>query len=169
MSESPALDDKVILAAGGVVERLTPDGIEIAVIHRTRHGGEWSLPKGKVKAGESWEQAALREVKEETGCDVHLGKFAGSTQYCTDGNEKHVFFWQMRASSRANFRRMRRLMKFGGFHRMRLSSNFRTANKLALSGTYLQAVWCLNVKTKVSGTVGLANSSLASGLIDFRV
>ena len=49
-------------AAGGIVER---DGL-IAVVHRPRYD-DWSLPKGKLDRGESWEDAALREVREETG------------------------------------------------------------------------------------------------------
>jgi 8-oxo-dGTP pyrophosphatase MutT (NUDIX family) len=51
-----------IRAAGGVVVR---DG-RIAVVHRPKYD-DWSLPKGKLDAGESWEEAALREVEEETG------------------------------------------------------------------------------------------------------
>ena len=39
----------------------------VAVIHRPRQD-DWSLPKGRVDAGESWDAAALREVEEETGC-----------------------------------------------------------------------------------------------------
>lgn len=96
MLESFASDQKLLLAAGGIVEQVIGDQVEIVLVHRTRYGNEWSLPKGKVKDGESLEQAALREVKEETGCEVHLGEFAGSTKYCTGGVEKQVFFWRMR-------------------------------------------------------------------------
>lgn len=52
--------DQFIQAAGGLV--LTPDG-KVLVIHRL---GKWDLPKGKVEAGENLEEAALREVQEET-------------------------------------------------------------------------------------------------------
>ena len=50
-------------AAGGVV--LDGEG-RVAVVHRPRHD-DWSLPKGKLDPGESFEDAALREVEEETG------------------------------------------------------------------------------------------------------
>ena len=41
-------------------------GREVAVVHRPRYD-DWSLPKGKLEPGEDWEDAALREVEEETG------------------------------------------------------------------------------------------------------
>ena len=63
-------------AAGGVVVR---DG-RVLVVHRPRYD-DWSLPKGKLKFGESWETAALREVAEETGLLCSLGPLVGSTRY----------------------------------------------------------------------------------------
>jgi 8-oxo-dGTP pyrophosphatase MutT (NUDIX family) len=56
-----------ITAAGGVL--LAPDDegrTKVAVIHRPKYM-DWSLPKGKLEEGESWQEAALREVEEETG------------------------------------------------------------------------------------------------------
>jgi 8-oxo-dGTP diphosphatase len=56
-----------ILAAGGVVWRRDGDGrLEVAVIYRPKYD-DWTLPKGKLDPGESFEEAALREVEEETG------------------------------------------------------------------------------------------------------
>ena len=63
-------------AAGGIVLR---DG-RVLVVHRPRYD-DWSLPKGKLKLGESWEAAALREVEEETSLRCRLGELAGSTRY----------------------------------------------------------------------------------------
>jgi 8-oxo-dGTP pyrophosphatase MutT (NUDIX family) len=63
-------------AAGGVVVR---EG-RVLVVHRPRYD-DWSLPKGKLKLGESWEAAALREVEEETGLRCELGELVGSTAY----------------------------------------------------------------------------------------
>ncbi len=90
-----ATRDRVIRAAGGLVWRQTDSGPKIALIHRHRYGGDWSLPKGKLKEGESWEEAALREVREETGCQVKITSFAGSTTYTVDGVPKEVRFWNM--------------------------------------------------------------------------
>ncbi len=65
---------KVIEAAGGVVSN--KDG-EILFIHRI---GRWDLPKGKIEKGESLEQAALREIEEETGLkELILEEFLNNT------------------------------------------------------------------------------------------
>jgi 8-oxo-dGTP diphosphatase len=70
-----------ILAAGGVVWRTGADGQpEFAVIYRPKYE-DWTLPKGKLDPGESFEEAALREVEEETGLRCRLGELAGSTRY----------------------------------------------------------------------------------------
>ena len=98
MSKLLNSDQKLLLAAGGIVEQVIGNQMEIVLVHRTRYGNEWSLPKGKVKDGEALEEAALREVKEETGCEVCLGEFAGSTHYWIGGVEKKVLFWRMRVS-----------------------------------------------------------------------
>ena len=52
-------DSADVKAAGGLVRR---DG-RVAVAHRPRYD-DWSFPKGKLDPGETWEQAALREVEE---------------------------------------------------------------------------------------------------------
>jgi 8-oxo-dGTP diphosphatase len=56
-----------ISAAGGVLLAPDRDGhTRVAVIHRPKYL-DWSLPKGKLEEGEGWQDAALREVEEETG------------------------------------------------------------------------------------------------------
>ena len=65
------MSDAEVRAAGGVVVRDGADGPEVAVVHRPRYD-DWSLPKGKLEPGEEWEQAALREVEEETGLRCEL-------------------------------------------------------------------------------------------------
>jgi len=48
---SNSTSDKTILAAGAILWRRRPFDSDIAIVHRTRYGGEWCLPKGKVKPG----------------------------------------------------------------------------------------------------------------------
>jgi 8-oxo-dGTP diphosphatase len=62
------------------VLREAADEREVALVHRPRYD-DWSLPKGKLDAGEGFEQAALREVEEETGLRCELGRTIGDTSY----------------------------------------------------------------------------------------
>ena len=66
-----------ILAAGGIVSRATHSGVQFALIHRKRYG-DYCLPKGKLHEGESFIDAALREVREETGNSAVAGPFIGA-------------------------------------------------------------------------------------------
>ena len=88
--------EDVIRAAGGIVWRIGQGAPRLAVAHRPKHQ-DWVLPKGKLEPGESAEAAALREVKEETGCDAVLGAFAGVIGYEVNGRPKRVEFWTMTA------------------------------------------------------------------------
>lgn len=88
-----------VLAAGGVPLRDGPDGREVAVVHRPRYH-DWTLPKGKLDPGESSEQAALREVLEETGLHCELGEELPPTRYTDQkGRSKEVRYWLMKVVS----------------------------------------------------------------------
>ena len=64
----------IVVAAGGLVTN--PEG-QVLFIKRN---GKWDLPKGKLDKGETIEEAALREVEEETGVKkLKLGEFIGRT------------------------------------------------------------------------------------------
>ena len=88
-----------VQAAGGVVwRRGAAGGVEVAVVHRPRYD-DWSLPKGKLDAGENFEQAALREVAEETGLRCRLGRELGETRYRDNKDRpKVVRYWAMEVS-----------------------------------------------------------------------
>ena len=83
-------------AAGGLLWRLVEGQRRLAIVYRDRHGGGWTLPKGKRKPREKWLKTAIREVKEETGCsELEVGEFAGCICYSTGERPKVVLFWHM--------------------------------------------------------------------------
>jgi 8-oxo-dGTP diphosphatase len=84
-----------VRASGGVVWRRAGGDLEVAIVHRPKYD-DWSFPKGKLDPGESWEDAALREVEEEIGLRCRLGHELPPTAY-TDpkGRWKVVRYWLM--------------------------------------------------------------------------
>ena len=87
---------RVVRAAGGVVWRRGPDGLEVLLIHRPRYG-DWSFPKGKANGdAERDEDTAVREVEEEVGLRLTLGPELESTGYRdSKGRRKVVRYWAM--------------------------------------------------------------------------
>src|SRR5918996_1544199 len=86
----------MVRSAGGVVWRMGPTGLEVVVVHRPAYD-DWTLPKGKLKGGETDEEAAVREVEEETGLRCVLERELGSVSYRDRrGRPKIVRYWLMR-------------------------------------------------------------------------
>ena len=90
-ADSQAKDDKLRtvkeVSAGGVIYRRNADAFDTALIYvRNR----WGLPKGHVEEGERVEEAALREVREETGLEGKLIRKLGDIRYSyRDKNKKN--------------------------------------------------------------------------------
>lgn len=91
-----------IRAAGAVLWRPAGRGTQVALIHRPKYD-DWSLPKGKLDAGEHVLQAAVREVAEETGALVTLGLHLPPIRYLVDGQPKVVDYWAAQLPARAAF------------------------------------------------------------------
>lgn len=86
-----------IAAAGGVPWRRDDGVVRLAVVHRPRYD-DWSFPKGKLRPGELPLLAAVREVTEETGLELVIGRRLPRTSYQSDGTPKTVDYWSMRAT-----------------------------------------------------------------------
>jgi 8-oxo-dGTP pyrophosphatase MutT (NUDIX family) len=92
------------VSAGGVVYRRTAGGVEVALAARRTRRGElaWGLAKGEIEPDETPEQAALREVREETGLEAEIEAPLGDTRYVYVWEgvriRKVVHFFLMRAT-----------------------------------------------------------------------
>jgi len=88
------------VSAGGTVYRFTDNVPEFAVCGRLSDG-VWGLPKGTPNPGESLEQTAVREVREETGLDVRVVDKLGVIEYwfSREGTRYHkwVHYYLMEA------------------------------------------------------------------------
>jgi len=82
----------LIRAAGAVAWRPGPDGDEVLLVHRTKYD-DWSLPKGKQEPDEPIPLTATREVLEETGATIALGRRLTPVRYRVNGNPKQTDFW----------------------------------------------------------------------------
>ncbi len=90
-----------VFAAGALCWREVDGQLLIAIIHRKRYG-DWSWPKGKVDPGESLPQAAVREIREETGLKVKLGVHLGTQKYMLqNGAAKEVHYWAAKVSDKS--------------------------------------------------------------------
>ena len=85
---------RVVEAAGGVIAR----GGLVALVHRPRYD-DWTLPKGKLDRDESFEDAAVREVFEETGLRCRLVRELPAVEYQVRGRPKVVRYWLMEVES----------------------------------------------------------------------
>lgn len=85
---------ETVRAAGGVVFRRGDDGAtQVLIIHRPAYD-DWTFPKGKCENGETEEDAAIREVEEETGLRCRLGRELATTRYVDGhGRPKTVRYW----------------------------------------------------------------------------
>jgi 8-oxo-dGTP diphosphatase len=79
-----------VRAAGGLV---VIDG-KVAVVHRPRYD-DWSLPKGKLEPGEGFEEAAVREIAEETGARARIVRELDSDRYTDNRGRPKLVRWYL--------------------------------------------------------------------------
>lgn len=76
---------KRVFSAGGIVMRDFDGEKKVLVTQHSKHKG-WDFPKGHIEPGESAQQAAVREVEEETGVKAEITEKVGATEY---------FYWEV--------------------------------------------------------------------------
>jgi 8-oxo-dGTP pyrophosphatase MutT (NUDIX family) len=82
--------------AGAVVAIRRASGPEFLIVRASRAPFEWVLPKGHIEAGETPEEAARREVREESGVDAEIVHLLGDDSFEVNGKTIHVRFFLMR-------------------------------------------------------------------------
>jgi 8-oxo-dGTP diphosphatase len=99
MPSNKPSESKLIRAAGAVAWRPRPEGgePEVLLVHRKKYD-DWSLPKGKTEPGEPLPVTAVREVLEEGGARLTLGRRLVSVRYQVSGRPKRVQYWAARVT-----------------------------------------------------------------------
>lgn len=94
---------ELVRAAGGVVTRVHDGLVEVLVVHRPRYD-DWSFPKGKADDGEADEDAARREVLEESGVEPMLHDELETVRYRDRKQRmKRVRYWHMTVGTEHKF------------------------------------------------------------------
>lgn len=90
----------VVEAAGALVWRVRQGRLQVVLVHRPRYK-DWSWPKGKLEPGEHVTTAAVREVEEEAGLEIVLGRPLPGLEYpLSDGRRKRVHYWSAQVAGR---------------------------------------------------------------------
>jgi 8-oxo-dGTP diphosphatase len=87
-----------VTAAGAIPWRVNKDRLEVLLIHRPRYD-DWSWPKGKIDAGETVPECAVREVWEEIGLQAPLGIPLPPIHYHVASGLKVVYYWAVKVTN----------------------------------------------------------------------
>lgn len=97
VTEDPLFAEGItVWSAGGLVWRRSDEGVVEVVVCYRPYRVDWSFPKGKLQGAETFEEAAIREVFEETGLHCKLGTYVGFVNYVDRKDRpKVVIYWLM--------------------------------------------------------------------------
>lgn len=79
--------------AGGIVFRVDEDDLWFLLVTGRSNPRDWIFPKGNLEEGESGEQAAVREVREESGVEARVEDYVGSARYATNNGLVHIDYY----------------------------------------------------------------------------
>jgi mutator protein MutT len=90
-------DNATVIVAAAVIRRVDDGRILISRRPRATHlGGLWEFPGGKVERGESLEDALVREVEEELGVKISVGKRILEQMHTYANRRVHLHFFECR-------------------------------------------------------------------------
>ena len=92
---------KKVTSCGGVVWRRSSEGVELLLIKQFKHHDRWGIAKGHIDEGETPEACAVREIREETGVDVVLGRRLPDATTSFRNENKTVMCWLAKPTGRA--------------------------------------------------------------------
>ncbi|MCL2466790.1 MAG: NUDIX domain-containing protein [Micrococcales bacterium] len=101
MTRAAKAPEPTVVAAGALVWRVRGGELQVALVHRPRYK-DWSWPKGKAEPGETLVGTAVREVAEETGMEVVLGRPLPGLRYNVGGRSKQVHYWAAQVGGRGD-------------------------------------------------------------------
>ncbi len=83
-----------------IIHKATDSNLKVLLV-KNHNGRYWSFPKGHIEKGETEEETAIREIKEETGLDVEIvDSFREVSDYCPFGRiKKRVVFFMAQTFS----------------------------------------------------------------------
>jgi len=81
--------------AGGVVTARRSEGAVFLLVRASRPPFDWVLPKGHIEKGETPEDAARREVREESGVTADIVRLVGDSTFDVDGAPVRVRYFLM--------------------------------------------------------------------------
>jgi 8-oxo-dGTP pyrophosphatase MutT (NUDIX family) len=101
--------------AGGIVFRRDADAVRYLMVTARRTPGEWVFPKGHIDPGETPEDAAVREVREETGVRAEVVDAAGTVSFPFRGKTARVEMFLMRCVAEGAAEEADRAVRWGTY------------------------------------------------------
>jgi 8-oxo-dGTP pyrophosphatase MutT (NUDIX family) len=96
-------DGEIVAAGGVIINRETANEPLVLLVHRPKYN-DWSFPKGKLDPGETIEETAIREVREETGLECRISRELEAVRYTYENRNgerrpKVVYYFLMERAS----------------------------------------------------------------------
>jgi 8-oxo-dGTP pyrophosphatase MutT (NUDIX family) len=92
---------RTVSESGGIVVRVDGEAPRFLVITAKNDFNHWLFPKGKIEEGESAEQAAIRETREEAGIEAKPLGHVGNLEFSVEGRDIRTEYYLLKYSGTA--------------------------------------------------------------------